>query len=211
VPGYSWNTLSVLHRGACLRYVFIAGADLVPKLRRPHVASPDEVKITREGDTAIFEYADPSVATTHFAMRPGELAKMTDAELLDYWNAYIEATDEFLRTQKFTLTEIPPGKPQVEYHELSDQWVPRGHVVRAVILTDCAIEPDLDEPFVAIDDRDFSLREFFRMVGTFGGWGMRIAFVGDENTHERPKIKVREPKEPRAKPVRGKRSRSRPR
>jgi hypothetical protein len=66
-----------------------------------------------------------------------------------------------------------------------------------VILSDAAIEPDLDEPFVCIDDRDFTLREFFKMVGTFGGWGMRIAFVDNDATHERPRIKVCEPKEPR--------------
>jgi hypothetical protein len=71
--------------------------------------------------------------------------------------------------------------------------VPRGHVLRAVILSDAAIEPDLDEPFVAIDQRDFTLREFFRMVGTFGGWGMRIAFAPDDETHEAPRIKLREP------------------
>jgi len=35
------------------------------KPRRPHVASPDEVKITRQGDTAMIEYADPKVATTN--------------------------------------------------------------------------------------------------------------------------------------------------
>jgi hypothetical protein len=170
----------------------------MPKLRRPHVASPDEVKITREGDTAIFEYADPRIATTHFTMEAGKLATMTDADLLAYWNEHIEATDEFIRTQKpFTLTEIPVGKPQVEYSEPSDQWVPRGHVVRTVILSDAAIEPDLDEPFVSIDDRDFTLREFFKMVGTFGGWGMRIAFVPDDEIHEQPKIKVREPREPK--------------
>ena len=169
----------------------------MPKLKRPHVASPDEVKITRNGDTAVFEYADPRIATTHFTVGAEKLSTMNDQELLDFWNQGIEATDHFIRNQKFTLTEIPVGKPQVEYHERSDQWVPRGHVVRAVIMTDCAIEPDLDEVFVAIDDRDFTLREFFKMVGTFGGWGMRIAFVGDEDTHERPKIKVREPKEPK--------------
>ena len=79
----------------------------MPKLRRPHVASPDEVKITRNGDTAVFEYADPRVATTHFTLEAGKLAKMNDADLLAYWNEHIAATDEFIRTQKrATLTEI---------------------------------------------------------------------------------------------------------
>jgi hypothetical protein len=176
----------------------------MPKLRRPHVASPDEVKIIRDGDTAVFEYADPKVATTHFKMEAGQLAKMSDADVLAYWNEHIEASDEFLRTQpKLTLTEIPVGRPQVEYHQRSDQWVPRGHVLRTVILSDAGVEPDLDEPFVSIDDRDFTLREFFKMVGTFGGWGMRIAFVDDDATHERPKIAVREPKDPKTRSRKG--------
>lgn len=169
----------------------------MPKPRRPHVASPDEVKITRDGDDAIFEYADPKITTTHLKVGKEKLAQMTDEELLAYWNEHVEATDEFMRSHSLTLTEIPVGKPQVEYSERSDQWVPRGHVIRAVLLYDSAIEPDLEEPFVSIDDRDFTVREFMRMVGTFGGWGMRIAFVGDTDIHEKPRIKVREPKEPK--------------
>ena len=50
----------------------------------------------------------------------------------------------------------------------------------------------MDDPFVAIDGRDFTLGEFMTMVGTFGGWGMRIAFVPDDELHVRPKVKVRE-------------------
>lgn len=134
------------------------------------------------------------VATTHFTMEAGKLVTMTDADLLAYWNEHIEATDEFIRTQKpFTLTEIPIGKPQVEYHVQSDQWVPRGHVLRSVVVNDSPI--DIDDTFISIDDRDFTVAEFLRMVGTFGGWGMRIAFVPDGEIHERPKIRVREPRE----------------
>lgn len=166
----------------------------MPKPRRPHLASPDQVKITRNGDTAVFEYADPRVATTHLRMGAAKLAEMTDADLLACWNEQIAATEQFIRSQKpITLTEIPVGKPQVEYSEKCNQWVPRGDVLRAVILSDAGIEADLDAPFVCIDDRDFTLREFFKMVGTFGGWGMRVAFVPDDEIHEQPKIKVREP------------------
>jgi hypothetical protein len=31
------------------------------------------------------------------------------------------------------------------------------------------------------------------MVGTFGGWGMRIEFVPDDEMHERPKLRVGDP------------------
>lgn len=179
----------------------------MPKPRRPHVASPDEVKITRNGDYAEIVYADPRVASTSFKVGAAKLATMTDADLLEYWNEHIEATDQFIRTQKpFTLIEIPIGQPQVEYQERSDQWVPRGHVVRSVIVNDSPT--DIDDTFISIDDRDFTVAEFLRMVGTFGGWGMRIAFVPDDEIHQQPKIKVREPEEPTERARKGRQSTS---
>lgn len=36
----------------------------------PHVASLDEVTITRNGDAGVIEYADPSVWTAHFRLGP---------------------------------------------------------------------------------------------------------------------------------------------
>jgi len=42
---------------------------------------------------------------------------------------------------------------------------PRGHVLRCQILSDAAIPPDVDEPFVSIDGRDFTFGEFMTMVG----------------------------------------------
>jgi hypothetical protein len=52
---------------------------------------------------------------------------------------------------------------------------------------------DPNEPFVTVDDRDLTLREFARMVGTFGGWGMRVVFVPDDEIHDEPVVEVREP------------------
>lgn len=157
------------------------------------IASADQVRITRQGDTAIFEYADESVGTTHLRMGAEKLASMTDEELLDFWNEGIEATEEHRASLSYTATEIPVGKPQVEFFEAGNQWTPRGDVVRCQILSDAAIEPTVNEPFVSIDGRDFTLGEFMTMVGTFGGWGMRIEFVPDDELHVRPKLKIREP------------------
>jgi hypothetical protein len=165
----------------------------MPKLRPPHVASPDEVRITRSGDYAIIEYADPAVATTHFKIGADHLDEMSDDELLEYWNEHVQASEEFARRQNFVATEIPIGKPQVEYSTLCDQWVPRGHVLRCQVLTDAALPSLPDEPFVNVDGRDFNLSEFVKMVGTFGGWGMRITFVPQDATHVAPKLRVKEP------------------
>jgi hypothetical protein len=154
------------------------------------VASPDEVRITRDGDYAVIAYADPKVATTRFQLGAESLSKMTDDEVLEVWNEGVEATEDFIRSQEFTATEVAIGKPQVKFHKECQQWVPRGHVLRTVIMTDAGVEPDLNEVFVSIDDRDFTVAEFVGMVGTYGGWGMRITFVPDDEIHIEPKIKV---------------------
>lgn len=40
------------------------------RLKRPYVASLDQVRITREDDAAVIEYAEPGVCTTHFKLGP---------------------------------------------------------------------------------------------------------------------------------------------
>ena len=34
-----------------------------------------------------------------------------------------------------TVIEEPVGKKQIDYHENSDQWVPRGDVIRCIVET----------------------------------------------------------------------------
>lgn len=165
----------------------------MPLPKRPYVASADQVRITREGDNAVIEYADETVAMTHLEVGAEKLASMTDEELLEFWNDMIESGEAHRQTLSYTATEIPVGKPQVEFFDRANQWTPRGDVLRCQILSDAAISPELHEPFVSIDGRDFTLGEFMTMVGTFGGWGMRIEFVPSDELHERPKLKVGDP------------------
>jgi hypothetical protein len=89
------------------------------------------------------------------------------------------------------VIEIPPGHPQIKYSERSDQWVPRGDLLR------CLIEDGGDdgEVTVHIDDQELSLREFGRLLLTFAGWSMRIAFVPENLIEEEPEVEVREPRE----------------
>ena len=95
------------------------------RLKRPRPASPDQVRITREGETAVIEYADPSVGVVNLQVGPS-LAAMTDAQVLELFNNMLEAQAEIAAGVDPTLTEIPPGLLQIEYSERSDQWVPRG-------------------------------------------------------------------------------------
>jgi hypothetical protein len=166
----------------------------MPLTKRPYVASADQIRITRKGDDAIIEYADDSVATTHLKVGAEKLADMSDEQLLDYWNELVRNHDGFRDRVKYVAKEIPLGKPQVEYSEQADQWVPRGNVLRCELLADLDLPDELEEPFVSIDGRDFSLAEFVKTLGTYCGWGMRIEFVPADEMHIRPKLRVKEPK-----------------
>jgi hypothetical protein len=128
------------------------------------------IKITREGDNAIIQYADDAVATTYYRLGRDRLATMTDEEILADWNEHIEARDELMRSYKHVAVEAPPGRPQVDHFARGDQWVPRGHVLRCIVQGSTG-EPD--EPFITIDDREFTPVEFAKMVSTFGGCSCR--------------------------------------
>ena len=159
------------------------------RVKRPRPASPDQVRITREGETAVIEYADPSVRVVNLQVGPS-LAAMTDADVLELFNNMLEAQAEIAAGVDPTLTEIPPGLPQIEYNERSNQWVPRGHVLR------CHIEDDEEgQPIIHVDDVEMDFEAFGRMLLTFCGFGMRIAFVDEEDVNEEPEIVVREPED----------------
>jgi hypothetical protein len=81
--------------------------ECTPGLTQADRASPDEVKITREGDYAVIAYADPSIATTHFPFGEERLARMTDAEVLDVWNEDIEARDEGHARRRLRAARAP--------------------------------------------------------------------------------------------------------
>ena len=157
--------------------------------KRPRPASPDQVRITREGETAVIEYADPSIRVVNLRVGPS-LAEMSDAKVLELFNDMLEAQAEIAAGVDPTLTEIPPGSPQIEYSEHSDQWVPRGHVLR------CHIEDDEEgKPVIHVDDNELDLEAFGQMLLTFCGFGMRIAFVDEEDVNDEPEIVVREPED----------------
>ena len=157
------------------------------RVTRPRPASSDQVRITREGETAVIEYADPSVRVVNLQVGPS-LAEMTDADVLELFNDMLEAQAEIAAGVDPTLTEIPPGVPQIEYNEQSDQWVPRGQVLR------CHIEDDAEEgTIIQIDGMELDMAAFGRMLQVYSGFGMRIAFVDEEDVTEEPEIVVREP------------------
>jgi len=116
---------------------------------------------------------------------------MTDLQILDKFNQTVAAMKRMAAEYHHMPIEIPPGQPQVEYFEPGDQWTPRGHVLR------CVIDDGGPggEAVIHIDDREFSLAEFGRLLRTHAGWGMRITFVPDDALEQEPPVEVREPDE----------------
>jgi len=157
------------------------------RIKKPRKASIDEVRITRNGEIATIENADPSISVVHPTVGT-TLGSMTDATVLDLFNDVIEAQQAMAAEYDDKLIEIPPGKPQIHYSEQSDQWVPRGDVLR------CYIEDDeAGELVVHVDDQELNLRDFGRMLRTFAGWGMRISFVPEDRIEDQPEVVIREP------------------
>jgi len=157
--------------------------------KKPVHALIDQVRITRDGNDAIIEYADPQISSTRLTIGP-QIATMTDREIVDVFNGVMAAQEQLLLGWDKTVVEIQPGKRQIEYHKDSDQWVPRGDVLRCIIDDD---GPD-GEVTLHIDNEELSLEEFGRLLSVHAGWGMRIAFVPEEFVTDNPKVEIREPK-----------------
>ncbi len=157
------------------------------KRKEQYIARLDEVIITREGDSAVIQYKEEGIMTTHLKMGP-EIAGMSDAEILELFNDTLRAQAQLAAEYKHVAVEVPLGSPQIRYFAGGYQWCPRGGVLR------CLVEDDQNgQLVVGIDDQEFSLEEFGRMLTTYAGWGMRIEFVPEDQLHRRPALEVRQP------------------
>ena len=157
--------------------------------KRPYIATPDQVRITRDAHGANIEYAEENVSGVHLLLAPEQMAAMTDEEILAVHNRCIEAQQESARSFEWVAVEVPPGTPQVKRDRCSGQLLPRGDVLRCYI-TDGGVEEG-DPVAIYIDDEEYSLREFGQMLALYAGWGMRVVFVPEGDIHEEPFIEVR--------------------
>jgi hypothetical protein len=158
--------------------------------KRPRIASLDEVIISRQGEYADIEFREPNISGMNLKLGK-KIHNMTDEEILAAFNRTIRSMEESRRSYVHVPVEIPVGKPQVKYYSQGDQWVPRGDVLRCIIDDG---GPDC-EATIWIDDREFSLREFGRLLTTYAGWGMRIVFVPDHELEKIHPIEIRDLKD----------------
>ncbi len=155
------------------------------RMMKPTHVLIDQVRITREGSDAIIDHADANLS----GARITGIATMTDAEVVEMYNQILDSQWALLEAWDKTVVEEPPGERQIDYHENSDQWVPRGDVLRCIIDDG---GPN-GEVIISIDDQELSLREFGRLLSVRAGWGMRIAIVPEEFISENPTVKIRQP------------------
>jgi len=157
--------------------------------KKPVRALIDQARITRDGNDAIIEYANPEISDTRLTIGP-QIRTMTDRDIVDVFNGIMDAQQKLLRGWNKTVVEVQPGKQQIEYREDSDQWVPRGDVLRCIIDDG---GPD-GEVTIYIDREELSLKDFGRLLRVHAGWGMRIAFVPEEYVTENPKVEIGDPR-----------------
>ena len=105
--------------------------DNAPEQADPHF-DRSGAKITREGGDAIIDHADAKVASARVVMGPG-IASISDADIVEMYNEILDAQWGLLQQWNKTVVEEPPGEKQIDYYEDSDQWVPRGDVLRCII------------------------------------------------------------------------------
>ena len=116
-----------------------------------------------------------------------EIDQLDDQEIVDFCNACIEFEDDLPPNHSTVGTEIPPGKPQLDYCADNHHWTPRSDVLR------CVIEEDEDgETIIFTDDNAFSMAALGELLSSFAGWGLRLTMVPDDEVDKAPVITIQE-------------------
>ena len=139
----------------------------------------------------VIEYKEKNVGGTNLVLGP-KIHNMSDEDILNCHNDCIYAQLESMRNYKHVAVEIPPGKPQVKYFAPGGYWTARGDVLRCVIDRN-----ENGETLILVDDKEFAMREFGKLLSCFEGWGFRLIIVPEDETHQSPPIEVKEPDDER--------------
>ena len=155
--------------------------------RRPPKSTIDQVHISREGEYAIIEHADPAYGTVNLKLG-AEINGLSDLEILDVFNNIIAAQQASIADPANRPIEIPRGRPQIEWLDDLEQWSARGHVLK------CEVSDDENGDLVVyIDDKELDAEAFLQLIRPFAGWGMRITFMDESQIHDEPDVILRDP------------------
>jgi hypothetical protein len=69
--------------------------------KRPIPAVMDQVRITRDGNDAVIEYADPMISDTRLTIG-SQINGMTDKDIIDVFNGVMAAQEKLLPLLNFT-------------------------------------------------------------------------------------------------------------
>lgn len=157
------------------------------RLRRPPQSTIDQVRISRDGEYALIEHADPAYASVNLKLGP-EINTLTDREILETFNDVIAAQEASIADPANRPIEIPKGRPQIEWLEDLQQWSVRGHVLKCEVSDD-----EAGNLVVYVDDKELDAEAFLQLIKPFAGWGMRITFMDESQIHEEPEVILLDP------------------
>ena len=146
---------------------------------KPKIATPENVTISREGESAFVQFTDSKSAPIE--LKIGEAINlMDDLEVLELHNDVVRA--QLKASAIWRPTEIAEGFPQIKFDRDMGQWSAESHVLRCLIKSGA----DHTEPTIRIDNTELSLKEFGVLISHFDGWGMRVAFMPEEKLNSPP-------------------------
>lgn len=127
----------------------------MPRKKRPFVATPDEVSITRDGDFAIIRYEDETIETTQYRIGRESLSRLTDGDILAMWNAGLATAQEEAAKSRRDMSALLQGGNTLE----------------------CTIESypaAPNQPFIKVAGRLYTAMELAHLLGGHVGWELKI-------------------------------------
>lgn len=132
--------------------------------------SAADLVVNERSDQVMIGHKD-NLSDGIFCMRLEEFDSLTEEEIVDRFNAYIDSLLDGIVNDR--PIEIVHGQPQVKWDKTGKQWIAVGDVLR------CELGWDSEEETVSIviDDVELAGHEFLRLLAVNEGWGMRVEFV----------------------------------
>src|SRR5438128_1050275 len=91
------------------------------RAKGPHIATFNQVRIRRTGESAVIEYFDPAILPVVISIGP-DADRLSDADLLDRHNAHLREAEALTKGRQHVVVEIPPGRRQIEYSVARGHW-----------------------------------------------------------------------------------------
>ena len=71
--------------------------------KRPHIATLNQVRIRRTGESAVIEYLDPAVLPVVISVGP-DADRLSDAEILDRHNAHLREAEALTKGRQHVVS-----------------------------------------------------------------------------------------------------------